>query len=177
MLRGSRSQVAWSRRLGYASNVAYPWESGRRQPNASETLRAIARSGRNVAEGLTVFYGRPPPWLAHTDPTSPQAVTQLLEDLRGDRTTTALARAAGLNRNAVSRWLLGRTWGSEQTNLRIENRFDPAVFNALREAGHDLEVIGDFDEVMGHAGALVRHPSGLIEGAFDPRSDGDACAA
>ncbi len=74
------------------------------------------------------------------------------------------------------RWLLGRTWGSEQTNLRIENRFDPAVFDALREAGHDLEVIGDFDEVMGHAGALVRHPSGLIEGAFDPRSDGDACA-
>jgi gamma-glutamyltranspeptidase/glutathione hydrolase len=75
------------------------------------------------------------------------------------------------------RWLLGRTWGSEQTNLRIENRFDPAVFDALRNAGHDLEVIGDFDEVMGHAGALVRHPSGLIEGAFDPRSDGDACAA
>ncbi len=73
------------------------------------------------------------------------------------------------------RWLLGRTWGSEQTNLRIENRFDPAVFDALRAAGHDLEVIGDFDEVMGHAGALVRHPSGLIEGAFDPRSDGDAC--
>jgi len=27
---------------------------------------------------------------------------------------------------------------------------------------------------MGHAGALVRHPSGLIEGAADPRSDGIA---
>ena len=77
---------------------------------------------------------------------------------------------------SAPRWLLGRTWGSEQTNLRIENRFAPAVFEALIEAGHDLEVIADFDEVMGHAGALVRHPSGLIEGAFDPRSDGAACA-
>jgi gamma-glutamyltranspeptidase/glutathione hydrolase len=44
----------------------------------------------------------------------------------------------------------------------------------LISAGHDVEVIGDFDEVMGHAGALVRHPNGLIEGASDPRSDGAA---
>jgi len=74
------------------------------------------------------------------------------------------------------RWLLGRTWGAETTNLRIENRFDPAVIAALREAGHDVEEIGPFDEVMGHAGALVHHPDGLIEGAADPRGDGTAAA-
>ena len=73
------------------------------------------------------------------------------------------------------RWLLGKTWGSDVTNLRIENRFAPEVYEQLRSAGHDVEVIGDFDEVMGHAGALVRHPDGLIEGASDPRSDGAAC--
>ncbi len=73
------------------------------------------------------------------------------------------------------RWLLGKTWGSDVTNLRIENRFDPALFDQLRKAGHDLDVIGGFDEVMGHAGALVLHPDGLIEGASDPRSDGAAC--
>jgi len=72
------------------------------------------------------------------------------------------------------RWLLGRTWGSETTSLRIENRFDPAVIAALRKAGHDLEEIGAYDEVMGHAGALVHHPDGLIEGASDPRGDGQA---
>jgi len=72
------------------------------------------------------------------------------------------------------RWLLGRTWGAETTSLRIENRFDPAVIAALRKAGHDLEEIGAFDEVMGHAGALVHHPDGLIEGAADPRGDGAA---
>ncbi len=75
---------------------------------------------------------------------------------------------------SAPRWLLGRTWGEERTNLRLENRFDPQVIDALAKAGHDVEVVGPFDEVMGHAGALVRHRSGLIEGASDPRSDGAA---
>ena len=70
------------------------------------------------------------------------------------------------------RWLLGRTWGAETTNLRIENRFDAGVIAALRKRGHDVEEIGPYDDLTGHAGALVRHPSGLIEGASDPRSDG-----
>lgn len=74
------------------------------------------------------------------------------------------------------RWLLGKTWGSDHSNLRIENRFDPAVIDAMRAAGHDLELVGDFDEVMGHAGAIVRHPDGLIQGASDPRCDGSAAA-
>ncbi len=74
------------------------------------------------------------------------------------------------------RLLLGRTWGAETTKLRIESRFDPAVIEAVEAAGHALEVIGEFDDVMGHAGALVHHPSGLIEGAADPRSDGQAAA-
>ncbi len=72
------------------------------------------------------------------------------------------------------RWLLGRTWGADAADLRIENRFDPAVIADLRAAGHELEEIGPFDEVMGHAGALVHHPGGLIEGAADPRGDGTA---
>ena len=29
-----------------------------------------------------------------------------------------------------------------------------------------------YSDTMGHAGALVRHPDGRIEGAADPRSDG-----
>jgi gamma-glutamyltranspeptidase/glutathione hydrolase len=72
------------------------------------------------------------------------------------------------------RWLLGRTWGTVTTNLKIESRFDPTLIAALQGAGHDVEVVGPFEEIMGHAGALVHHPSGLIEGASDPRSDGAA---
>ncbi len=76
------------------------------------------------------------------------------------------------------RWLLGRTWGSDATNLRIENRFAPDVFARLSAAGHDVEIVGPFEETMGHAGALVAHTqgdkAGVIEGASDPRSDGAA---
>lgn len=71
------------------------------------------------------------------------------------------------------RWLLGRTWGDVSTSLKLENRFDPALIQALMEAGHQVELLAEpFSDTMGHAGALVRHPSGLIEGAVDPRSDG-----
>lgn len=77
---------------------------------------------------------------------------------------------------AAPRWLLGRTWGATRANLRIESRVAPEVIAALEAAGHDLEVVGPFEEVMGHAGALVRHPDGGIEGASDPRCDGAALA-
>ena len=71
-LRGKRSQVAWSRRLGYRSNVAYAWESGRRWPTAAETLRACARARIDVPAALTRFYGNPPGWLAQLDLTFPE---------------------------------------------------------------------------------------------------------
>ena len=74
------------------------------------------------------------------------------------------------------RWLLGRTWGSETSNLRIEHGFEPLIYESLRKVGHDLEVVGRFDEIMGHAGAIVCHLSGLKEGASDPRSDGVVAA-
>lgn len=73
------------------------------------------------------------------------------------------------------RWVQGRTWGSADARLKMENRFDPQVVEALRRAGHDVELVGDFDSVMGHAGAVVRRADGLLEGAADPRSDGQVC--
>ena len=79
---------------------------------------------------------------------------------------------------SAPRWVLGRTWGSTVTNLRMESRFDPALIDALRNAGHDVELVGPFEEMMGHAGAVVLHragdKAGVIEGAADPRSDGRA---
>ena len=74
------------------------------------------------------------------------------------------------------RWLLGRTWGAESANLRIENRVDPGVIAALEAAGHEVARVGAFDPVMGHAGAVAHHPDGLIEGAADPRGDGVVAA-
>jgi gamma-glutamyltranspeptidase/glutathione hydrolase len=77
---------------------------------------------------------------------------------------------------AAPRWLLGRTWGDEATGLKIEDRIDQDVTRALEAAGHRVEIVGPFEEIMGHAGALVHHPEGLIEGASDPRSDGAVAA-
>jgi DNA-binding phage protein len=108
-LRGRRSQVAWSRRLGYRSNVAYSWESGRRWPTAAETFRAIRRSGVDLEAGLTEFYGGRPEWLDRLDAASPEAVAQLLNDLRGQRSITEISRIAQLSRHSVSRWLVAST--------------------------------------------------------------------
>jgi oxamate amidohydrolase len=77
---------------------------------------------------------------------------------------------------SAPRWLLGKTWGQETTTLKFESRFDPAVLQALRDAGHDVEVLGDYSDTMGHAGAIVRLADGLYLGAADPRSDGVVAA-
>ena len=42
----------------------------------------------------------------------------------------------------------------------------------LATAGHDVEILGDYSDTMGHAGAIVRQTDGLYLGAADPRSDG-----
>ncbi len=72
------------------------------------------------------------------------------------------------------RWLLGRTWGAATTNLKVEAGLGLA--DELHAAGHDVEVVEDYAEMMGHAGAIVRHQDGLLEGASDPRSNGAVAA-
>jgi oxamate amidohydrolase len=73
---------------------------------------------------------------------------------------------------AAPRWLLGRTWGKPSDSLKLESRFDPAAVTALKAKGHEIELIGAFDEAVGHAGMAVRHPDGIFEAGADPRSDG-----
>ena len=70
------------------------------------------------------------------------------------------------------RWLLGRTWGNPSDTLKLESRLDASVFEGLRARGHVVEKLGEFDESVGHAGAVVRARDGGMTGGFDPRSDG-----
>lgn len=72
------------------------------------------------------------------------------------------------------RWLLGKTWGDVTTTLKLENRFAPKLVEQLRAAGHDIEVLPEYCDQMGHAGAAVLHKDGLIEAGSDPRADGAA---
>lgn len=77
---------------------------------------------------------------------------------------------------AEPRWLLGKTWGNSSLSLKLEGRLSPQTEQQLKQLGHDTERVSDYSEMMGHAGAVVRHPSGKLEGASDPRSDGSALA-
>jgi len=73
------------------------------------------------------------------------------------------------------RWLLGRTWGSPSNSLRMEDGFDGNVIDRLLDAGHDVEVLAErYSDTMGHAGAVILHPGGVLEGGHDPRADGGA---
>jgi gamma-glutamyltranspeptidase/glutathione hydrolase len=54
----------------------------------------------------------------------------------------------------------------------MESRFDGGLIDRLMSAGHDVAVLDEaFSDTMGHAGAVVRHPDGTMEGAHDPRAD------
>ncbi|MBS0232340.1 MAG: gamma-glutamyltransferase [Proteobacteria bacterium] len=77
---------------------------------------------------------------------------------------------------AEPRWLLGKTWGNSSLSLKLEGRFSEKMENELTNLGHSTERVSDYSEIMGHAGAVVLHPSGRMEGASDPRSDGAALA-
>jgi len=73
---------------------------------------------------------------------------------------------------SAPRWLLGRTWGLPSETLKLEARFSAEIVESLRRRGHEVEMLLDFDEAAGHAGAIVRNADGTLEGASDPRSDG-----
>jgi gamma-glutamyltranspeptidase len=72
------------------------------------------------------------------------------------------------------RWLLGRTWGAASDTLKLESRFADQTVSALRARGHVIEMLSEWDESVGHAGMIMRHPNGFLEGGYDPRSNGVA---
>lgn len=106
-LRGKRSQSAFSRWLGYSSNVQYLWESGRAYPRAARFFDIAARTGRPAAGALQQLYPRLPPGLARIDLARREGVAALLGDLKGNRSVLELARATGLSRFSLGRWLAG----------------------------------------------------------------------
>ncbi len=58
---------------------------------------------------------------------------------------------------------------------RLESRFDGNLVDRLIAAGHDVAVLDEaYSDTMGHAGAVVLHPDGTLEGGHDPRADGGA---
>jgi gamma-glutamyltranspeptidase len=75
----------------------------------------------------------------------------------------------------LPRWRLGQSWGASETTLKLEPRFDGNLIERLAKMGHEIEMLDkDFSSETGHAGLIVRHPNGRIEGVHDKRADGGA---
>ena len=41
------------------------------------------------------------------------------------------------------RWLLGRTWGDNNTNLKLEDGFDKLLITELKKVGHEIELVSN----------------------------------
>lgn len=70
------------------------------------------------------------------------------------------------------RWLLGRTWGDSNNNLRLEEQLYQTYQQVLSALGHDVTGVSNNNELMGHAGAIVVNAMGASSATSDPRSDG-----
>lgn len=72
------------------------------------------------------------------------------------------------------RWLYGNLAGKNDDTLKLEDRFDEKTIKCLKDRGHKVVMLPSYSPSVGHAGMLVRHSNGVMEGAYDPRSNGSA---
>ena len=107
-LRGRRSRLELSRRLGYRSNIVRRWEAGECFPNAADFLQACARLRPRVALLFGDFFQRVPDWWEAGKGFSPEAIAAFLRDLRGKTPVGSVADRTGFNRFSVGRWLTGK---------------------------------------------------------------------
>jgi gamma-glutamyltranspeptidase/glutathione hydrolase len=139
-----------------ARGAINPLQPGRKPFHTLNPALARLRDGRTIAYGTMGGDGQPQ--------------TQAMLFTR--HVTFRQPLEAALD---APRWLLGRTWGSTVTSLRMEGRFTERVIDQLLSAGHDVDILPvPYSDTMGHAGAVVAHPDGTFEGGHDPRADGGA---
>lgn len=112
-LRGSRSQKAFAKRLGYKGNPITDWEHGRRYPTAREALRAALMVNVDVDRALSAFHSAMPPSRGRLG----HELGPWMESVRGGTPISTLAARMGRSRHALSRWLSGRA------QLRIHEFF------------------------------------------------------
>ena len=71
------------------------------------------------------------------------------------------------------RWLFGRTWGQQSRTLKLESRVPDGVVADLRRRGHQVEMVEQWSQTMGHAQAIwIDRERGVLQGGADPRGDG-----
>lgn len=111
-IRGKRSQVAFSRRVGFRSNVAAEWEGGRRSPTAERLVQAMARVGIDVGEGFQRFH----PGAA---PARADGLHVWLRALAGTVRQSQIAMRSGYSRHQIRRWFHGEAEPRVHEFLRV----------------------------------------------------------
>ncbi len=106
-LRGRRSQPAFSKALGFGSNVVYTWESGRRSPELSSFLHAAQVARVPVHARLLEFLPEAAHVLEPSRVATPRATQRLTRLLVGRAPKSELARRVGVDRTTLARWLAG----------------------------------------------------------------------
>ncbi len=105
-LRGRRSQVGFSKRLGYASNIAARWEAGSRFPTATTALLACQRLGMDLPSALRRFHE---PSAARLSEVNDQNLAEWLHGQRGSRPISEISERSGLSHYQIRRSLAGIT--------------------------------------------------------------------
>ncbi|OQX67806.1 MAG: hypothetical protein B6A08_13615 [Sorangiineae bacterium NIC37A_2] len=106
-LRGRRSRIELSRRLGYRSNIVRRWEAGECFPVAADFLNACVRIRPQVASIFVRFFQRAPEWWDTRAGFTREALAAFLRDLRGRTPVGSIAARSGYNRYTVGRWFSG----------------------------------------------------------------------
>jgi len=164
-LRGKRSRAAFSRHLGYQSNVVHRWESGGAWPTTARFLASCARCGKDVRAAYAAFFLKAPSWLGRHDPSSPEAVAAFLQQLQGKTTLLSLSASSGYSRYAIARWLKARAEPKLPEFLRlieassrraldfIATLSDPAALDSARAQWQRLESLRQaaYQETWSHA--------------------------
>ena len=130
-LRGKRSQVTLSRRLGYKSNVAYRWEHGRAFPTAARAFWAYEKLGGSSKSALTTFFGTTPAWVDRTPATTAEGIIALIAELRGKTPITDLVNRSGYSRFRLSRWINGNAEPSLPDLLGMIDAMSPRLADFL----------------------------------------------
>ncbi len=168
VFRGKRSQLAFSRRLGYRCNTVYTWESRRRWPPAQVFFRAAQLAGRDPKSCLEEFFRVQPNWLGQWNHREPGAVAILLRELRGSARIGDVAARTGFSRFTVSRWLKGSSEPAlpellryvEVTSLRLLDFIavfaDPGVLPSAAVAWANLQALRRLAYEMPWTHAVLR---------------------
>jgi transcriptional regulator with XRE-family HTH domain len=133
-MRGAQSQSAMSRRLGYASNVYYQWESGRRIPALTDVMK-VASLGHRSPVGTKMAQKLQ----------KPEGFGAMIAEMSEEQSLMQLADVLEISRSALSRWRSGKSVPTFPKFLHLVDLCTGRVidFVELFADPHDLPSVAD----------------------------------